>query len=44
MARELVLRQIDAAAARVFADVADDVGELERDAEVARVGSVAGFA
>ncbi len=39
MARELVLRQVDAPAARVLADVADDVGELEGDAEVARVAS-----
>ena len=36
-ARQLVLRQVDAAAARVFADIADDVGELEGDAEIARV-------
>ena len=29
MALKLILRQVDAAAARVLADVADDVGELE---------------
>ena len=31
------MREIDAVAPRVFADVADDVGELERDAEVVRI-------
>src|SRR6516165_5948682 len=36
-ALELVLRKIDAAAARIFANVADDVGELKGDAEVARI-------
>ena len=39
MARQFVLREIDAAAARILADIADDVGELERDSEVARVPS-----
>ncbi len=37
MTGELVLRQIDAAAARVLADVTDDVRELEGDAEIPRV-------
>src|ERR1041384_5795660 len=36
-ALELVHRQVDAVLARVLAHVADDVGELEGDAEVARV-------
>jgi hypothetical protein len=31
-AREFVLRQVDAAAPGVFADVAEDVGELEGEA------------
>src|SRR5215470_19250727 len=35
----LVLRQVNAAAAGVLADVADDVGELEGDAQIARVVS-----
>ncbi len=33
-ARQFVLRQVDASAPRIFADIADDVGELERQAEV----------
>ena len=32
-AGELVSRQVDAVTARILADVADDVGELEGDAE-----------
>ena len=32
--REVLERQVDPAAAKVLADVADEVGELERDAEV----------
>src|SRR6202040_1055777 len=32
-----VLRQIDAAATRVFADIADDVGELKGDSKIACV-------
>src|SRR5450631_1173573 len=40
---QFVLRQIDAAALRVLADVADDVGELERDAEFAGIRSRGGF-
>jgi hypothetical protein len=40
---ELVLGQVDPAATRVLADVANDVGQLERDAEVARVLPVAGL-
>jgi hypothetical protein len=36
-ARELVLRQVHAPAARVLAHVADDVGELEGDAQGLRV-------
>ena len=36
-ARQLVLRQVDAAAAGILADVADDVGELEGQAEVVGV-------
>src|SRR5437773_5407515 len=42
-ARELILRQVDAAAACVFPDVADDVGELESNAEIARVVSCGRF-
>ena len=34
---QLVHRQVDAAAARVVADVANDVGELHRQAEAVRV-------
>src|ERR1022692_6972 len=37
--RHLVLRQIDAAAPRVFADVANDIGELKRDSEIACVSA-----
>ena len=36
-ARKVVLRQVDAPAARVLADVAHDVGQLEGDAQVVRV-------
>jgi len=32
--RELIQRQIDPASLQVLADVADEVGELERHAEV----------
>ena len=34
---QFIQRQVDAAAPRIFADVADDVGELEGDAQVVRV-------
>jgi hypothetical protein len=34
---QLVHRQVDAAAQRVFADVADDVGELKRQPELVGV-------
>ena len=40
---ELILRQIDAAAPRVFADIADDIGQLEGDTEVACVFARRGF-
>ena len=36
--REVLLRQVDAAAAQVLADVADEVGELERLSERAGWG------
>ena len=40
--RQLVLREIDAAELPVLVDVADDVDELERDAERLRVRRVVG--
>src|SRR5206468_7299823 len=36
---QFILWQVDARALRVLADVADDVGELEGDAEVAGIGA-----
>ena len=36
-ARQFILGQVDPATTRVLADIANDVGELERDAEVTRV-------
>src|SRR5439155_4076111 len=41
-ARQFVLRQVDASALYVFADVTDDVGDLEGDAEIARIVSGCG--
>ncbi len=43
-ARQFVERQIDAIAARILADVADDIGELERGAEVFGVAQRCGIA
>ncbi len=37
MALDLVERQVDAVTTRVFAHVADDIGELERHAKISRV-------
>ena len=36
-ALQVLLREVDASAARILADVADDVGQLECDAQVARI-------
>ena len=38
-ALHLVLRQIDAAAMRVFTDIANDVGELKGDSKIACIGA-----